>query len=63
MLPLYKVTALRLLMTGKAKDTYEMWESEHTVDEDSGYQEILDKVRDYARSLKLDHSAKRATKM
>ena len=49
-------------MTGKAKDTYYMLESEHQMDVDGGRQEILDKVQDYARRHKLDHSATRATK-
>lgn len=54
--PLCKVTALRKLMVGKSKEHFEMWEADHRDDDGGGYQEVLGKVRDYARRRKLDHA-------
>ena len=42
---LYKVTALRLMMVGKAKEHFEIWEAEHESDDDGGFNEILNKIR------------------
>jgi hypothetical protein len=49
----FKVTALRCLMVGKAKEYFELWESEHEADEAGGFEDILNKVKDYARKKKL----------
>ena len=57
--PLYKFTALRMMMTGKAADHFEMWQAE-TDDDEKGFGRLLDKVRDYARRRKLDDVAKKA---
>ena len=57
---LYKVTALRYLMVGKSKELFEIWESEYQSDDDGGFTEILNKVRDYARRKKLDGSVSKA---
>ena len=46
---LYKVTALRLMMIDKAKEHFEIWEAEHEADEDGGFNEIRNNIRDYAR--------------
>ena len=56
---LYKVAALRQLVVGKAKEHYELWEQDHKLDDDGGYQEILEKVEDYARKKRLDHNAQK----
>ena len=47
-------------MVGKAREHFEIWEAEHREDDDGGYQLILDKIKDYARRKKLDHSAVRS---
>ena len=58
--PLYKVTALRLLMVGKAKEHFEIWEADHKSELDGGFSNILNKIRDYARKKKLDAVATKA---
>ncbi len=48
--PLFKINALRMLMTGQAKEYFELWEADHDptntkkTDED-----LVNKVTDYAR--------------
>jgi len=58
--PLYKVTAMKLMMVGRAKENYEIWEADHKDDPDGGYAKILEKVKDYARKKKLDSVAKKS---
>ena len=40
--PLYKVTAMKLLMVGRAKENYEIWEADRKYDADGGYSQILE---------------------
>ena len=57
--PLYKINALRMLMTGKAKEYFDLWEADHDpTNAAKTYEELLNKVKDYARRRKLDSSAK-----
>ena len=58
--PLYKVTAMKLLMVGRAKENYEIWEADHKDDADGGFAKIQGTVKDYARKKKLDSAAKKA---
>ena len=55
--PLFKVTAMKLMMVGKAKEHFEIWEADHKSEDDGGYSKIPETVRDYARRKKLDSSA------
>ena len=55
--PLYKVIALQKLMVGRAKEHFDLWETEHKQDADCGFAKNLDKVRDYSRKAKLESSA------
>ena len=58
--PLYKVTAMKLLMVGRAKENYEIWEADHKDDADGGFANISETVTDYARKKKLDSVAKKS---
>ncbi len=56
--PVYKTNALMMLMTGKAKEYFDIWEAESdTPDAGKSSEELLTKVKDYARRRKLDSSA------
>ena len=44
----------------KAKEYFKLWEAEHEADEAGGFEEILNKVRDYSRKKKLDSSVSRS---
>ena len=48
----YKKVALKKILVGKARENCELWESEKY-----SYEDILQKVREYARSKKLDKDA------
>ena len=50
--PLFRVTALRQMMIGRAKDHCEIWQSEIS-DDETGFNALLDKVKDYARRRNL----------
>jgi hypothetical protein len=53
--PVYKIVALRSLTIGKARDHFDQWEAEDTsADEDVQFENLLNKVKDYARNNKLD---------
>ncbi len=57
--PLFKVHALRMLMTGKAKEHFDLWEADHdSTNVKQTCEELLSKVKDYARRRKLDTTAK-----
>ena len=58
--PLYKVTALRMMMVGRARDHFEIWQDESGDNDDEGFRRLLGRVRDYARRRTLDHSAEKA---
>ncbi len=46
-------------MTGKAKEYFDLWEAGHDPTNDAKtYEELLEKVTDYARRRTLDRSAK-----
>ncbi len=56
--PVYKIESLRMIMTGKAKEYFDIWE-EHPDNTDAAesYEELLSKIKDYARRRKLDSTA------
>ncbi len=57
--PLFKINAWRMLMTGKAKEYFGLWEADRdTTDAAKSYEELFTKVKDYSRQRKLDSSAK-----
>ena len=58
--PLYNVTALELMMTGRANYSYEIWEAGHNNDLDGSYAKILEHVKDYARKKNVDSAAKKS---
>jgi len=43
-----RVTALKMLMIGKAKDNFEQWEEELKEDNEDNWKKLLGKVQDYA---------------
>jgi hypothetical protein len=53
--PVFKINALRMLMTGKAKEYFDVWEADrdHT-DPAKSYEKVLNKVKDCTREKKLD---------
>ncbi len=58
--PVFKINALRMLMTGKAEEYFGRREADRDpADAAKTYQELLSKVKDYSsRRRKLDSSAK-----
>ncbi len=55
----FKINALRMLMTGKAKEYLDLWEADHDpTNAKKAYAELLNKVKGYARRRKLDTNAK-----
>ncbi len=57
--PLFKINALRMLMTAKAKEYFDLWEADHgPTYAKKTYEELLNKVKDYARRRKLETNAK-----
>ena len=61
--PVFKMNALKSLMVGKSKEYFELWEVEKNVmyDEESMndfFDQVLSKVKDYARRKKLDGAVK-----
>ncbi len=58
----FKVSALRMLMVGKAKEYFDLWEGgRDTTDAAKSYEELLNKVKGYARRRKLDTTAQKNT--
>ncbi len=58
LVPLYKINALCMLMTRKAKGYFDFWEADHDPTKAAKkYEELLSKVKDYARGCKFDSSA------
>ncbi len=57
--PVFKIIALRMFMTGKAKEYFDFGEADHdTTNAKKTYEELLSKVEDCARARKLDTLAK-----
>ncbi len=57
--PVFKINALRMLMTGKAKEYFDLWEADRdTTDAAKFYEELSGKIKDCSRRRKLDTSAK-----
>ncbi len=57
--PAFKINTLRMLMTGKAKEYFDVWEADRdAVGAAKSYEELLAKVKDYSRWRKLDISVK-----
>ncbi len=58
MTPVFKINALRILMTGEAKEYFQLWEADRdTTDGAKSYEELFWKVKDFSRRRKLDSSA------
>ena len=56
--PLFKINALRMLMTGTAKEYFDLWEADHDpTNAKKTYEELLNKVEDYAIRHKLNTTA------
>ncbi len=55
LVPMYKINAVRVLMTDTAKEHFALWEAgrDHT-DVAKSLEELLSRVKDYARKRKLD---------
>ena len=54
----FKINTLPMLMTGKAKEYFDIWEADRDpTDSGKNYEDLLAKVKDYARRRKLDSSA------
>ena len=49
-----KMTALKMLMVGRAKDHFEQWEAEYKEDDPEGYKVLLDKIMEYATRRRLE---------
>ncbi len=48
--PFFKINAMRVLITGKAKVCADLWEGDRdNTDAAKSYEELLNKVKDYAR--------------
>ncbi len=57
--PVFKIIVSRMLMTGKAKEYFDLWEADRdTADAAKSYEELLAKIKDYSRRRKLDSSVK-----
>ncbi len=57
--PVCKISAFRLLMTGRAKEYFDLWEADRgTTDPGKSYEELLAKVKDYSRRRELGSSGK-----
>ncbi len=51
-----------MLMTGKAKDYFDLWEGDRdNTDAVRSHEELLNKVKDNARGRKVDNTAQRNT--
>ena len=49
-----------MLMTGRSKELFDMWEADRDpTDAAKAYEELLSKVKDYARRKKLDTAAQK----
>ena len=58
--PMYKINALRMLMIGKSKEYFDLWEADRDPsDVTKSYEELLNKIKDYARKKKLDSTAQK----
>ena len=55
----FKINALRMLTTGKAREYFDLWEGDRGQDAAVAYEELLGKIKDYSRRIKLDHSVKK----
>ena len=56
--PVFKVSALRTMLTGQAKVYFDIWETSHdNTDVEKSSNEIIAKIMDYAREKKLDEQA------
>ncbi len=57
--PVFKINVMRMLMTGKAKEYFDLWEVDSdATDAAKSYEDLLGKVKDHSRRRKLDGSAK-----
>ncbi len=56
---LYKINVMRMLMTGKAQEYFDVWEADHDpTNAAKTFKMQLNTVKDYPMSRKLDSSAK-----
>ncbi len=59
LMPVFKINALRMLMAGRAKKYFDLWETNRdTTDPAKSYEELLTKSKDSARRRKLESSVK-----
>ncbi len=58
--PESKINLLRMLMTVKAKEYFDLWEGDRVrTDAAKSYAELLNKVKDYARRINLGTTAQK----
>jgi len=57
---MFKQAALKLLMVGKSKDHFDIWQAGLQEDDEEGFKTLLNQVRDYARKQKLEGNVKKA---
>ena len=53
--PVFKINALRMLTTGKAREYFDLWEGDRGQDAAVAYEELLNKIKDYS----MDHTVKK----
>ncbi len=55
LVPVFKINALRIMTTGKAKEYFDLWEADRdTTDVAKSYEELLARVKKYSRRRKMD---------
>mgnify|MGYP003349288641 CR=1 FL=1 len=61
--PVFKMNALRMLMTGKAKEYFDMWEADRDpTDAGKSYEELLNKEQGiYAKLVSMQQQMQRVT--
>ncbi len=60
--PLFKISVLRMLMTGRAEEYLDLWEADHDLTTaKKTHEELLNKVKDSARRRGLDTNDKERT--
>ncbi len=59
LVPVFRINALRMLTTGKAREYFDLWEGDRGQDAAVAYEGLLSKIRDYSRRIKLDHAVKK----
>ena len=60
MAAIFKITALKQMMIGRAKYHFDLWQADLGEDDES-FTTLLDKVRDHAKRKKLDGAVSRTS--